>query len=53
MRPDIPAIFVSGYTRDIVLNKGIQGQAIDFVPKPISPNKLLLKVREVLDRQTA
>jgi PAS domain S-box-containing protein len=51
MRPDIPAIFVSGYTGDIILNKGIPGRATDFVPKPISPNALLTKVREVLDRQ--
>lgn len=51
MRPDIPAIFVSGYTGDIVLNKGVSGKTADFVPKPISPNTLLAKVREVLDRQ--
>jgi PAS domain S-box-containing protein len=52
MRPDIPAIFVSGYTGDIILSKGMSGNPTDFVPKPISPNTLLTKVREVLDRQT-
>ena len=53
MKQDIRAIFVSGYTGDVVLNRGLPGEAADFVPKPISPNSLLLKVREVLDRQTA
>ncbi len=53
MRQDIRAIFVSGYTGDIVLNKGIRNEAVDFVPKPISPNSLLQKVSEVLDRQSA
>ncbi len=53
MKRDIRTIFVSGYTGDIVLNKGIPGEAVDFVPKPISPNSLLMKVREVLDRPTA
>ena len=53
LKQDVRAIFVSGYTGDIVLNKGIRGEAFDFVPKPISPNNLLLKVREVLDRQSA
>jgi nitrogen-specific signal transduction histidine kinase len=53
LKGDVRAIFVSGYTGDIVLNKGIPGEVIDFVPKPISPNGLLLKVREVLDRPAA
>jgi PAS domain S-box-containing protein len=53
LKHDIRAIFVSGYTGDIVLNKGVRGEAVDFVPKPISPNSLLRKVREVLDRQSA
>jgi two-component system, cell cycle sensor histidine kinase and response regulator CckA len=48
--PDIKVIFTSGYTRDVVLDKGIEDKKYDFVAKPVSPIDLLRKVREVLDR---
>ena len=48
--PRVKAIFVSGYTGDIVIDKGIQSEGIDFLQKPLSVTALLAKVREVLDR---
>lgn len=47
--PDIKVIFISGYTRDIVLDKGIEEGDFHFIPKPLSPTALLHKVRAVLD----
>jgi DNA-binding response OmpR family regulator len=49
--PRVKAIFVSGYTGDIVIEKGFGGENADFLKKPISVTTLLAKVREVLDRQ--
>ncbi len=49
--PHIKVLFTSGYTRDIILNKGIEDRTFDFIAKPLSPNDLLRKVREVLDRK--
>jgi len=49
MRPDIKTIFTSGYTEDIIHTKDIIEQDLNFISKPISPNNLLRKVREVLD----
>jgi PAS domain S-box-containing protein len=49
MRPDIKVIFTSGYTSDIVLDKGIHESEFNFISKPMSPDILLQKVREVLD----
>jgi two-component system, cell cycle sensor histidine kinase and response regulator CckA len=46
----IKVIFTSGYTRDVVLDKGIEDKKYDFIAKPVSPVDLLRKVREVLDR---
>jgi CheY-like chemotaxis protein len=51
IRPHIKVLFTSGYTRDVILNKGIKDREFDFISKPLSPNELLRKVREVLDRQ--
>jgi two-component system, cell cycle sensor histidine kinase and response regulator CckA len=49
MRPDIPAIFMSGYTGDILSRKGISREGIPMISKPIIVEKLLREIREVLD----
>ena len=49
IREDVKALFTSGYTGDIVLGKGIENNAFNFIPKPLSPIDLLKKVRVVLD----
>ena len=49
INPYIKTLFMSGYTRDIILDKGIEEKDFHFIAKPLSPNGLLLKVREVLD----
>ncbi|MEW6740317.1 MAG: PAS domain S-box protein [Nitrospirota bacterium] len=48
--PDIKVMFLSGYTGDILSLKGINEKEFEFISKPVSPNVLLRKVREVLDR---
>lgn len=48
--PDIKVLFMSGYTGDVVLDKGVHGDAANFISKPLSPQELLMKVREILDR---
>lgn len=48
--PGIKVIFTSGYTKDVVLNKGIREREFEFVAKPLKPAILLQKIREVLDR---
>jgi len=50
VRPEIKVLFTSGYTGDILNGKGELGREFDFVAKPIPPEELLTKVREVLDR---
>ena len=41
--PRVKAIFVSGYTGDIVIDKGIQSEGIDFLQKPLSATACLRK----------
>ena len=50
IKPDIKALFISGYTADIILERGIIEEGIEFIPKPVMPIELLRKVREVLDK---
>ncbi|MCX5806218.1 MAG: PAS domain S-box protein [Proteobacteria bacterium] len=49
--PDIKALFMSGYTLDMVSDKGVEQSEYDFIKKPLLPDELLKKVREILDRQ--
>lgn len=49
VRPEIKAIFTSGYSTDIIDEKGVLEEGVNFIPKPVLPNDLLRKVREVLD----
>lgn len=50
INPSTRVLFISGYTKDIVLDRGIGDGEFDFVAKPLSLDTLLHKVREVLDR---
>ena len=49
-RKDVKALFISGYTGDIIHKKGVLDVGLDFIPKPISEREFLKKVREILDR---
>jgi DNA-binding NarL/FixJ family response regulator len=49
--PNIKALFTSGHTRDVVLDKGIEGREFGFIAKPLLLKEFLQKVREVLNRQ--
>jgi nitrogen-specific signal transduction histidine kinase/CheY-like chemotaxis protein len=49
--PGIKALFMSGYTMDMVSDKGIEEGKYDFIKKPLLPDIFLNKVREILDRQ--
>jgi len=51
IRPGVKVIFTSGYTFDIMSQKGIRDENLDFISKPLSPNSFLNQVREVLDRE--
>ena len=51
-RPQIAVLYISGYTPDILLRRGVLEHVVNFVEKPFSPTHLLMKVREVLDSRT-
>jgi PAS domain S-box-containing protein len=49
LKPDMKVIFISGYTTGV--SGGNQGEGdYNLLAKPLSPNRLLTKVREILDK---
>jgi len=51
--PLAKAFFVSGYIGDVVIDKGIHRENVDFLQKPLMMTGPRAKVREVLGRQGA
>jgi len=48
--PRVRSLLVSGYGEDVMLRKGVPGENVDFLSKPLSVMQLFSKVREILDR---
>jgi len=51
IRPDMKVLFMSGYTKDIVIDKGILDDQSNFIAKPVTSSELLFKMRNILDRR--
>jgi hypothetical protein len=49
VRPDVKTLFSSGYTMDIIKDKGELGEGADLIMKPVQPLELLRKIRSMLD----
>ena len=50
LQPDIKAIFVSGYSADIVRSRGEIDENAELIMKPVNATELLNTVRRVIDR---
>jgi len=49
MNPELRVLFVSGYTEEGVRKQGVLQPGTEFLEKPFTPEKLLRKIREILD----
>lgn len=49
--PDTAVLFISGYTKDIIDSQRIVEQGLHFISKTASPEEILTKIREVLDKR--
>ncbi|MHB1012289.1 MAG: hybrid sensor histidine kinase/response regulator [Desulfobacteria bacterium] len=50
LRPDLKALFTSGYSTDRIHESFVLLPGIEFLPKPYGPASLARRVREVLDK---
>ena len=48
MRPATRALFMSGYTDEVIVHHGVLEPGVYFLQKPITPDSLARKLREVL-----
>jgi len=50
VRPAIKVLFTSGYTQDLIANRGVLDQDVDYIPKPYTAGEIAAKVREVIQK---
>jgi DNA-binding NarL/FixJ family response regulator len=48
-RPDMRVLCMSGYTDDSIVRHGVLEARVAYLQKPVTPQSLTKKVREVLD----
>jgi two-component system, cell cycle sensor histidine kinase and response regulator CckA len=47
-QPDLPVVYMSGYTEDAVIKHGVLHSKLNFLQKPFKPEALVAKVNAVL-----
>jgi two-component system cell cycle sensor histidine kinase/response regulator CckA len=47
--PEIKALFMSGYTANVIAHHGVLDEGINFIQKPFTRSDLSMRIREALD----
>ena len=49
MKPELKVLYMSGYTTNVIVHRGILEEGVNFLSKPIARNELARKLRSMLD----
>ncbi|MBD3292177.1 MAG: PAS domain S-box protein, partial [Armatimonadia bacterium] len=48
-QPEIPVLFVSGYTDNTIVREGVLEEGVHYLQKPFDPERLLRRIRSVIE----
>jgi PAS domain S-box-containing protein len=48
--PGLKTLFMSGYTANVIVHRGVLDEGVNFIQKPFSSESMARKVREALDK---
>lgn len=51
LRPSLPVVFMTGYSRNAVIHQGRVDSGVDLIQKPVTQSELAVRLRSVLDRR--
>jgi len=51
MHSDLSVLYVSGYTEEATIHRGVLDEGVEFLQKPFTPQALARKVREVIEKK--
>jgi CheY-like chemotaxis protein len=53
LRPGSLILFMSGYTTNVIVHRGVLDENVEYLQKPFTPDLLARKVREVIGRRAS
>jgi DNA-binding response OmpR family regulator len=48
LRPDLKVLYISGYSGEVLADRGILDASVEYLQKPFTPAALLVRVRELV-----